>query len=282
MRHIEPLRELSTSIRGDIFHDSEERLSAISSTVNSWLDVISEALLFASMSRRCAALGEGEQRDNLMRKVVKEITLSHLIVINGQPSADKMIDTIARTVPVGTQVNIMGIQNIRGPGREMSVKMAAATNAINLTSDLNQLDHEDKIQALTERVEMTEWTIPGCQEVLRSIYALRVPSQMDEKQIALRTLRDRVVERLTSELALLRNQIAETKGLYYRLTSIFSMVFSLVRPIAMIVWRLKADRTMNDLVSGRISHSKAGAKLNYLSNAAKSNRSSSSTSESLI
>ncbi len=283
-RHTETLQELSAGLRGNIFHDTEERLAATSGAVEGWLSVISEAILFASMSRRCAALSNGEQRDAILREVVREIVLSHLIVFKNQPSADQMIDSVARAVPVGAQVNIMGIQNIRGPGREISEKMAVATSVILLSSELDELDHEGKIKALTSIQEITEWTIPACQEVLRRIYMMNAPNQIDEKQVVIRDLRDSTVKRLSSELARLRNQLAGKRGLYHRITALFSMVFTLVKPIAMIIWRLKADRTMDDLIAGRISHAKASENLKSLSIAAKGkgNSSTSSTSESLI
>jgi hypothetical protein len=281
-RHTESLRELSTGIRGDIFHDAEGRLAAISTAVSNWENVISEALLFASMSRRCAVLGEGEERDELLRDVVREIVLSHVVVLNKEPSADQMIDAIARAVPVGAQINIMGIQNIRGPGREISEKMAAATAAIQLSTGLNELDHVGKVKTLTAIQGITDWTIPACQEVLRRIYTMNVPGQIDDQQAEVRDLRDSAVGKLNSELARLRNRLAGRRGLYYRLSALFSLSFTLVKPIAMIIWRLRADRTMNDLIAGRISHSKAGAKLKALSASAKGDSSSSSTSESLI
>ena len=280
--HLEPLRELSTGLRGDLFHDSEDRLSAIASAVNGWESVISEALLFASMSRRCSVMEHGEKRDTILRQVVREIVMSHIVVVNGHPSTDHVIETIARSTPIGVQVNIMGIQNIRGPGRELSTKMTAATDAISLTAGLNDLEYNDKIEAFKQLERITDWSIPACQEVLRRIYLLTVPSQIDEKQIVIRDLRDDTVKRLNSELARLRNQLVGKRGLYHRLASLFDFAISLFRPIAMIVWRMKADQTMRDLKNGRISHSKAESKLKGLSHKAKSRGGSSSTSESLI
>ena len=252
------LLSLAQQMEGSLFHSSTERRTVIEDAVDAWMSCAAEALVFSAMAQACALSTDENARLNMARKCYRTLFLAHVIAIPGSPSPDQLFNVIAQNAPPGTQIRCMAIQNIKGPGMPLARCLAAAHDRLAQRDLLSSDTPAIRKQGLEGLLQGTEWSIPLCQELLRSIYAMPVDTHLTVQ-------RDRTVNHLHTALAQCQDNLRtkEKRAAQY----LGGLVKGVLNPILAIPRRWRAERILKDLCESRIANARAARELARIVNA---------------
>ena len=115
----------------------------------------SRIALHARLATRVAAVFPAgtsyEACNELVRRAYHELFEDLLVVVDDAgETGDQIIDRCARAVPPGTQVSVMGIQNIKGTGLDFVYRWLALDQTQARLSRLDSDDRETRLAALRE------------------------------------------------------------------------------------------------------------------------------------
>jgi hypothetical protein len=265
--------DLAQQMEGSLFHSSKERRQVIDDAVDDWLACAAEALAFSAMARACNLTSDTRERLELARKCYRELFLAHIVLVPGNPTADRLFNVVARSAPPGTQIRCMAVQNIKGPGLGLARCISAAHDRLQIRASLKSTQLDVQRTGLSALVQTGGWSIPLCQELLRSIYAMPA-------ETLLTTERDRAVKHLHHALAECEDNLrleSNLGGLSKRWTRAIS---GFINPVMAIPRRWRADQIINDLAENRISNARAARELDEI--VSSESESSDNTAEGLL
>ena len=189
------------------------------------------------------------------RALFREVFMSHLVVVpSADASGDQVIDVVARTIPAGATLRVMGIQNIKGTGLDFVYRWVHAAQPLRWAEDLFHPDRSVQLAALSRLERWREWSMPTCQEVLRALAAMGADSTTSQARSTVQDLVRGELERRRAQL--------EVRARHFSLRSwLGDMAWLVWDPIDALYRRWRSDRVWNDLATARISHVRAAREL---------------------
>lgn len=98
--------------------------------------------------RTTGAIGAYHQE---LRTAYSELFRETLIIIqNPKATGDQIIDTCARTMPPGTRVTVMGVQNIKGTGLDFAYRWVALGQVVDSITELSSTNPARRARAFSE------------------------------------------------------------------------------------------------------------------------------------
>jgi poly-gamma-glutamate synthase PgsB/CapB len=251
------LRALAQQMEGALFHSSTERRQVIDDAVDAWLDCAAEALSFAAMARACGLSTSETDRLKMAQECYRALFLAHLVPIPGSPSPDQLFGHIAQSAPPGAHIRCMAIQNIKGPGMGLARCLSAAHAHLPARDLIRSENQADRAKGLNALLQITDGSIPLCQELLRSIYAMPVDSSLAKE-------RDRCVNHLHRALAQCESKLLSAEQFGGLTQQVRRWGTGALNPVLSPFRRRRADRVLEDLCENRISNARAARELAHI------------------
>ncbi|MFH1466614.1 MAG: hypothetical protein ABIO70_19670 [Pseudomonadota bacterium] len=190
-----------------------------------------------------------------VRALFREIFRAHVLVVpSSDASGDEVIDAVARACPAGARVRAMGIQNIKGTGLDFVYRWVHSAQPLRWAEDLFHPDASVQLASLSRLERWREWSIPACQEVLRSLTLMQADAAGAQIQATVR-------ERLEDEIERRRAEVGRGGGGRALRGGLLQWLWSLWDPFDALLRRWTSDRIWSDLAHQRISHPRAAREL---------------------
>jgi poly-gamma-glutamate synthase PgsB/CapB len=172
-------------------------------------------------------------------------------------SGDRVIDAIARVCPPGYRVRIMGAQNIKGTGLDFAYRWLAHEETTLAVARLGRLSGN---AALSVAREIADAEDAGLLDGLVAIPAVRAAAARADATAAAAfgAILDRLLERQRRLEAALSERTARKSGPLGAAVAAIADVYDGVRR------RGRADRIIDDLACGKVSHARAAHELRDL------------------
>ena len=213
-----------------------------------------------ALHARLAARANNADFNALVRVAYRELFEDQLVTIeNPNETGDGVIDRCARAVPPGTNVSVMGIQNIKGTGLDFVYRWLALDTTMQRLSKLGDDDREARLQALRELDGFEDYGMvdAGVAASILSHYARR---SLDEDEAA---HVHSALERVRGVHADRKRALAEAATNDIR-AKIVAGIETLLDPIDSVRRRRRASAIMRDLIDHRISHGRAAKEMRAL------------------
>jgi poly-gamma-glutamate synthase PgsB/CapB len=210
-------------------------------------------LLAAVESGRDAAELERELRD-----VYRQLFRRTLVPIHDhRQNGDQIIEHIAHSAPPGTQLSVIGIQNIKGTGLDFVYRWISIERVLHWLKAVRRADGTLDADALKQLVAHADYGTTDAALVVESLEQLRaVVSSEQGAAIAAATARIRA----TAAAKQGAGHAATTQlGLKLR-----KLVRSSVDFLDSVLRRREAEAILAELVSGRLSHGRAAREMRAL------------------
>ncbi|MEE2751480.1 MAG: hypothetical protein VX519_08610, partial [Myxococcota bacterium] len=253
LQDLEPdLVRLAQTASGSAFHDELDRRQGIQELPQHWFVAAQEGLAFAALAQFCSHVDDPEARNEAARTLMREIFLSHLLVLdNPEPLGEQITRFVVESCPAGAQVHAVGTQNIGGAGLAFARDWAHGAGLTHRTRELKNPD--TRAAALAEIAQTTRGGLPFFQEALAQV------SELPDSPESLKAS-----EHLESQIADRRATVVLGHlpiSLTTRIVSFLKLPFS---PLAAIHRQRKSDRIWADLAQHRISVPRAARELAQL------------------
>jgi poly-gamma-glutamate synthase PgsB/CapB len=180
-------------------------------------------------------------------------TESVIVVENAGETGDRIIDRCASCVPPGTQVNVMGIQNIKGTGLDFVYRWLALDQTM---ARLARLGSDTAVYRELEAFEDYGLVDSGIAADALATHAEQVHG---EAQV----LAKRALERVRAIHTDKQHKLDEA-GEASLLARIVAPIEAILDPIDSMRRRRRADRIVGDLIRHRISHARAAKEMRAL------------------
>jgi gamma-polyglutamate synthase len=195
-----------------------------------------------------------------VRSVYRALFDDLLVVVDDAgETGDQIIDRCARAVPPGTNVSVMGIQNIKGTGLDFVYRWLALDQT---TARLARLASEDptvRIAALRELDGFEDYGLVDAGIAAATLTAYLAERRDEQEALHARRALDRV-KAIHEQRARALTSVASA-GLWSR---IVAPLESMLDPIDSMRRRRRATRVIDDLVAHRISHGRAAKEMRAL------------------
>ncbi len=192
------------------------------------------------------------------RALYREIFLEGIVVLRDPAlSGDQVVDAVARACPPGFRVRILGVQNIKGAGLDFAYRWVAYDRTVRALRELSVSRGEEAVRiarALVTADDSGVLDFSAAEEGVRAATAREEGAAARDLEAAAQLLAGR---RAASEGALETNGRAGTAGLVTAAERVLDVWDGVLR-------RWRADRTIDDLVAGRVSHERAAKELRDL------------------
>ena len=247
------------------FHDARDRDYGLAGAGDLWVELAVEALAFEATRRACLEAvqydaGGGEDFGTLEVALVnlfRSIFLRHVVIVAEEgASGDTINERIALSVPLGADTRVMSCQNIKGTGLDLVYRWVYTRKPMRWVEDLSDRDPEVVRRALVSLREWKEWSLCLVHEVSRGLQ--RMPEDV------LPQLSSEVLRKLNAELKLRGKAMSDVTPLQGEQGLLRGLLNEVVDPFLGIFRRLEADRVIEDLGAGRISHARARDELHRL------------------
>ena len=180
----------------------------------------------------------------------QEIFLGRLVVVQDSgASGDQIIETIAKSTPLGSRALVLSAQNIKGTGLDLVYRFFHSRRPMEWALELRSEDAALRSKALEQLRGWHQWSLPLVHELLRILSSMQQGGGVTD-------LRRILGAELDHRRRLLEN--TETRP------SERGPLASLIDPLLSIARRWEADRLMDDLACGRISVVRAEHNLRHL------------------
>lgn len=174
-------------------------------------------------------------------------------------SGDQIIDRCARAVPPGTQVSVMGIQNIKGTGLDFVYRWLALDQTMARLSRLSAEDPAARIAALRELESFEDYGIVDT-TVAAIVLGEHVQRPLGEEEARYARNALERVRSIHEERKRALEQAAEADlG-----SRIVGLIERLLDPLDSIRRRYRSRSVMRDLIDHRISHGRAAKEMRAL------------------
>jgi poly-gamma-glutamate synthase PgsB/CapB len=194
-----------------------------------------------------------------VRGVYKALFEDQLVVVDDAgETGDQIIDRCARAVPPGTDVSVMGIQNIKGTGLDFVYRWLALDQTKARLVRLESNDEDARIAALRELEAFEDYGLvdAGIASTVLTSYVAHV---RDQELMHARRALERVKTIHAQRRAALTS--AASRSLWSRIATPLE---SMLDPLDSMRRRRRAQRVIDDLVAHRISHGRAAKEMRAL------------------
>ena len=239
-----------------VFHDAMDRQRGLDGAVQPWLAFASEQLRFTALVRAWETLPERSTATEILQmeeatgSLFQEIFLGRLVVVQDSgASGDQIIETIAKSTPLGSRARVLSAQNIKGTGLDLVYRFFHSRRPMEWALELRSGDAALRSKALEQLRGWHQWSLPLVHELLRILSSMQQGGGATDLRKILGTELDH------------RRRLLEHKG---PPPSERGPLASLIDPLLSIARRWEADRLMDDLASGRISVVRAEHNLRHL------------------
>ncbi|WP_428268476.1 hypothetical protein [Haliangium sp.] len=217
-----------------------------------------EARLARVLERRNASDAAGFE--NAFRASWRELFEAKLVVVESpDATGDQIIDRCARSVPPGTQVRIMGTQNIKGTGLDFVYRWLAIENVVLALRALQSERTERRVSALRELEAFEDHGVVDA-GVARGMLALQPARQPGAEEVHLRErIRTKLDEVYARRMTLLRTQTKQ--DVFDRVAGVFE---GMIDSLDSIGRYRRSRQIMDDLAARRISHGRAALEMRAL------------------
>ena len=166
-------------------------------------------------------------------------------------SGDQLNQTIAASVPAGIDTDILGLQNIKGPGLDFVYSWQQWQRVFDLLHKLNDDFGEEFDQAIADLAAIPAFTCLDQNGVENSIQAINQESrsQQEEVRFAIEKINDNLLRQSAKQ-----TQTSSTKQFWKPL---FNVIEEVVDVFDAISRGRKAKQILKDLATQRISLNKA-------------------------
>jgi poly-gamma-glutamate synthase PgsB/CapB len=221
--------------------------------------------LHARLRARLAAIFEHADASALVgfhatvRGVYKTLFDDQLVVVDDAgETGDQIIDRCARAVPPGTDVSVMGIQNIKGTGLDFVYRWLALDQTRARLDRLASADEDVRIAALRELEAFEDYGLVDAGLAAAMLAPFAAQARDQELLLARRAL-DRVTAIHEQRRAAL--SAAGSRSVWSRIATPLE---AMLDPIDSMRRRRRAQRVIDDLVAHRISHGRAAKEMRAL------------------
>jgi gamma-polyglutamate synthase len=211
------------------------------------------ARLRALVAGGAAAAGAAELHDAFRKAYALLFEETVVIVHNPGETGDQIIDRVARSVPPGTEVACMGIQNIKGTGLDWVYRWVAVDKVLTALGRLASPRADVRAAALLELEGFEDHGLvdSGVARLAIARHAARGDLPADELETT-----TRVGKKLEEVYTLRRERLTKSvaKG---RLSKVIDWVEGWVDHLDAVRRFRDSRKLMRDLVDERISHGRA-------------------------
>ncbi len=204
--------------------------------------------------------GAADRRDceAAFRALYRELFLAGIVVVRDPASSgDQVIDAVARACPPGFRVRVLGVQNIKGTGLDFAYRWVAYDRTVRALRELAASRGEEAVRiarALVSSEDAGLLDVAAAEEAVFVAAARHEGTAARDLEAAARHLAER---RAALEAALRADGVAG------------AAVLAGAAERALDIWdgvlrRWRADRTLDHLVAGRVSHERAARELRDL------------------
>ena len=221
----------------------------------------SRIALHARLAARLAGVFGGASHDafnELVRHAYHELFEDLLVVVDDAgETGDQIIDRCARAVPPGTQVSVMGIQNIKGTGLDFVYRWLALDQTKARLARLDSTDRETRLAALRELEGFEDYGIVDAALAGATLAQYKTHDEDEAMQVT------STLARVTAEHGARKQALAaaEKPDVAAKLAG---QVETLLDPLDSVRRRVRAKEIMKDLVDRRISHGRAAKEMRAL------------------
>jgi len=226
---------------------------ALRSATPTWAEELVTHLLLASaryLAFQAALAGNRELRARLYRSLVEA---SLVIVADSGASGDQIIDTAVHAAPPGTDLRLMGLQNIKGTGLDFAYRWVEWGEVHASLAALAQAGPEERGRILGDLGTRNYGCVMVCDGVLAALAS-------DEQHVELRPVMQHVA---LARQALIHARTAGS-GRGGPLASAVTVLERMLDPFHGIVRRRRGRRILEELAAMRISHDQAQRELKHL------------------
>jgi poly-gamma-glutamate synthase PgsB/CapB len=249
---------LAPTDAADVAHHALRQAARIA--VHARLRTQLDALFAGGRAARGDAASRAAAFNKLVAGVYREL-YEELIVVVEDPgeSGDQIIDRCARAVPPGTDVSVMGIQNIKGTGLDFVYRWLALDQTMARLKRLDAAEPAARIAALRELESFEDYGLvdTAIAAIVLGDHARR--SLGEEEALYTRNALERV-RGIHEERKRALEQAAQA-DLWGR---IIGQVERLIDPLDSIRRRSRSRSVMRDLIDHRISHGRAAKEMRAL------------------
>lgn len=213
-----------------------------------------------ALHARLAAMIDDPAIDELARVAYRELFEDQLVIVDdANESGDQIIDRCARAVPPGTQVSVMGIQNIKGTGLDFVYRWLALDTTMARLARLGSDDREARLQAIRELDGFEDYGMvdAGVAAAVLETYAQR---GLDEDELV---YVQSALERVRTIHATKRRALALASTKDFK-AKLIDGIETLLDPMDSVRRRRRAAAIMRDLIDHRISHGRAAKEMRAL------------------
>jgi hypothetical protein len=190
------------------------------------------------------------------RELFEELVV---IVEDSGETGDQIIDRCARAVPPGTNVSVMGIQNIKGTGLDFVYRWLALDQTMARLQRSGGTDPAARISALRELENFEDYGIVDAGIAALTLTA-RAERPLDEEEaIYTRSALERVRTIHDDRKRALEAAASSTFA-----SSVAGQLERLLDPLDSVRRRRRARAVMQDLIDHRISHGRAAKEMRSL------------------
>jgi poly-gamma-glutamate synthase PgsB/CapB len=209
---------------------------------------------------RLAAMINEPDINERVRVAYRELFEDQLVVVeDANESGDQIIDRCARAVPPGTQVSVLGVQNIKGTGLDFVYRWLALDTTIARLARLPDGDREVRLQALRELDGFEDYGMVDA-GVAAHVLASYAQRGLDEDELV---YVQSALERVRGVHEDRKRALAQASTKDVR-AKVIAGIETLLDPIDSMRRRSRASAIMKDLVDRRISHGRAAKEMRAL------------------
>jgi len=213
--------------------------------VRARLEVDLDAALSARDASRFAARFDPAYRRLFARAVVA--------VEDPGSSGDQIIDIAARSVPPGSDVSVVGMQNIKGTGLDFAYRWIAVDTVVRAVAELDSPRADRRMEALQVLATFTDYGVADAAIARAALEQATEPAGVIEDETRLRAqLRERLTEIHETRRRALRQSRKST-----RVDTVLGWIEGSIDYLDAIRRRHAANHVLADLVDERISHGRA-------------------------
>ncbi len=217
--------------------------------------IIVRARLEFSLDEALKAKGKGaaDSFQSTFQNSFRELFMDSLLIIeNPTATGDQIVSRAALSVPPGTDVRIMGSQNIKGTGLDFVYRWIALDNVVQSLLSLHSERSDRRINALRELEAFGDHGVvdAGLARAVLAVQPVRQPSAEEHH------LRERIQNKL-SEVHATRLQGIRSQSKRSGLDRVAGVFEGSVDYLDSIRRYHNSRRVLNDLANRRVSHGRA-------------------------
>ncbi len=168
-------------------------------------------------------------------------------------TGDQIIDVVARAAPPGSDIAVVGMQNIKGTGLDFAYRWIAVDTVARAVAEIDSPRADRRMEALQVLATFTDYGVTDAAIARAALEQGAEPARSTEEETRLRAqLRARLAEIHEARRRALRESRKRT-----RMDTVFGWIEGGLDYLDAVRRRHAANHVLDDLVNERISHGRA-------------------------